>query len=305
MIKTIRIGTRKSTLALWQANYIKKKIEKHFPEIQLSIKQITTQGDIDQTSSLTDVGGQGIFTKSVEKELLEDKIDIAVHSLKDLPTEMPLPLTVSAVPERGSIYDIFIGSKGIDFTNLPKGATIASGSIRRRTQLLALRPDLNFVDLRGNIETRLRKLEQNRYDGIIMAEAALIRLDLKEIVYYRFTSEQMLPAVGQGAIGVQTRKSDFHLEPVLKKINDPNTYLCVSAERSFLHRLGSGCQFPVAATATIVKNEIILNGLVASRDGKKILKDISRGVAANAQQIGIALAEKLLVQGADNILTGE
>ena len=305
MIKRIRIGTRSSTLALWQANFIKKKIERHFPAIQLSLKHINTQGDIDQASSLTEVGGQGIFTKSIEKALIENKIDLAVHSLKDLPTEMSLSLAVSAVPERGSIYDVFIGFKESDFTKLSPGATIACGSIRRRAQLLALRPDLNFVDLRGNIETRLRKLKQNQYDGIIMAEAALIRLDLKETPFYRFTSEQMLPAVSQGAIGVQTRIRDLHLEPVLKKLNDPDTYLCVSAERAFLHRLGSGCQFPVAANAIIVENELFLSGLVASNDGKKILKGTSSGVDMNAQQIGITLAEKLIVQGADNLLKGE
>ena len=305
MIKRIRIGTRGSTLALWQANYIKKKIERHYPEIQLSLKHIKTKGDIDQASSLTKAGGQGIFSKSLEIELMENKIDIAVHSLKDLPTEMPLPLVVSAVPERGSIYDVFIGSHDADFSKLPQGATIACGSIRRRAQLFVLRPDLKFIDLRGNIETRLRKLAQDQVDGIIMAEAALIRLNLLDIRYYRFNLEEMLPAVSQGALGVQTRKSDLHLEPVLKKLNDPVTYLCVTAERSFLHRLDSGCQFPVAANAKIVNNELFLSGLVAREDGKTVLKDMSSGVDTNARQIGIDLAENLISQGAEKLLKGK
>jgi len=305
MIKRIRIGSRNSTLALWQANFVKNKIERHFPEIQLTLKHIQTRGDTDQVSSLTQVGGQGIFTKSIEKALDANKIDLAVHSLKDLPTEMPDLLAVTAVPERGSVNDVFIGSNEPDFTKIPLGATIACGSIRRRAQLLAIRPDINLVDLRGNIETRLRKLKQNGYDGIIMAEAALTRLNLKGIHYYRFSSEEMLPAVSQGAIGVQSRTTDSQLEPVLKKVNDPNTYLCVSAERAFLHRLDSGCQFPVAASAKILEKKIYINGLVASKDGKTILKDTLSGVASNAQQIGIALAEKLIAKGANKLLKGE
>ena len=305
MIKRIRIGTRKSNLALWQANFVKKKIESQFPEIQLTLKHIQTQGDIDQVSSLTKVGGQGIFTKTLEMALIENKIDLAVHSLKDLSTELPGSLVVAAVPERGSIFDVFIGSKESDFTKLPFGGTIACGSIRRRAQLLAIRPDIKFVDLRGNIETRLNKLKQDGYDGIIMAEAALTRLNLKDIRYYRFSSAEMLPAVSQGAIGVQTKKTDSQLEPVLKKLNDPVTYFCVSAERAFLHRLDSGCQFPVAASAKIVEKNLILSGLVASNNGQTILKDTLSDDVANAQQIGIALAEKLITQGALELLKGD
>ena len=305
MIKSINIGTRRSALAQWQANYIKKKIEEHFPEIQLSITTIKTQGDRDQTSSLTNFGGQGVFTKSIELALMEHKIDLAVHSLKDLPTEMPVSLVVSAVPERESVYDVFVGLDDADFNKLSHNSTIACGSIRRRAQLLALRPDLNIVDLRGNIETRLKKLKQNQYDGIIMAEAALIRLGLRENRYTCFTFEQMLPAVGQGAIGIQTRRDDHDLEPILQKLNDPDTYLCVSAERSFLRRLGGGCQFPVAANARINQKELLLTGLVANKNGKKIIRDTVTGIRTDAQQIGITLAEKLIVQGADNLLKKE
>lgn len=305
MIKSISIGTRRSALAQWQANYIKKKIEKDFPEIQLSVTTIKTQGDQDQTSTLTNFGGRGIFTKSIELALIEHKIDIAVHSLKDLPTEMPLPLVVSAVPKRGSVYDVFVGLKDSDFNKLALNATIACGSIRRRAQLLALRPDMNIVDLRGNIETRLKKLEKNQYDGIIMAEAALIRLGLLEDGYYRFSLKQMLPAVGQGAIGVQTRRDDDRLEPVLKKLNDPETYWCITAERSFLNRLGGGCQFPVAANARINQKELLLTGLVANKNGKEIIADSVSGLKTDAHQIGIKLAEKLIIKGAENLLKKE
>jgi hydroxymethylbilane synthase len=266
------------------------------------LKHIQTQGDHDQTLSLTKVGGQGIFTKSIEKYLIENKIDIAVHSLKDLPTDMSDRLALSAVPERGPISDVFIGFKQSDFYKLPQGAIIASGSIRRRAQLLALRPDLNLVDLRGNIETRLRKLKENQYDGIVMAEAALTRLKLNDVDYYRFTSDEVLPAVSQGAIGIQTRISDQHLDPVLEILNDYDTYSSVTAERAFLHKLNSGCQFPVAANAKIVGNNLILSGLVISMDGQTILKDTSSGVDANASKIGTALAEKLIAQGARALL---
>ena len=302
MIKRIRIGTRNSNLALWQADFVKKKIERYFPSIHLVIKHIQTQGDVDQISSLTKVGGQGIFTKTIEKFLLYNKIDLAVHSLKDLPPDMPDRLVLGAVPERGSVFDVFIGYKQSDFYKLPQGAVIASGSIRRRAQLLAIRPDLNFVDLRGNIETRLKKLEQNRFDGIVMAEAALVRLNLKNVNYYRFTFAEMLPAVSQGAIGIQTRIEDQYLSAVLQKLNDLKTYLCVTAERAFLHRLDSGCRFPIAANAEIVENNLQLTGLVTSTDGQTVLKDSFSGADTDARQIGIALAEKLIARGARSLL---
>jgi hydroxymethylbilane synthase len=305
MIKRIRIGTRASHLALWQANSVKRKIEKHFSSIHVTLKHIHTRGDDDQVSSLTKIGGQGIFTKAIEQALIENKIDLAVHSVKDLPTVMPDSLFLGAVPERGPVSDTFIGYKHSDFYKLPRGATIASGSIRRRAQLLSLRPDLNLVDLRGNIETRLRKLEQSRYDGIIMAEAALTRLNLNDIDYYRFTSAEMLPAVGQGAIGIQLRKSDQYLEAILDKLNDLDTFLCILAERAFLHKLDSGCQFPIAANAEIVENKIILSGLVASMDGDTTLKDTFTGDNTNAQEIGISLAEKLIARGARELLKRE
>jgi len=302
MIKRIRIGTRNSNLALWQADFVKKKIERYFPSIHLVLKHIQTQGDDDQISSLIKVGGQGIFTKTIERSLLDNKIDLAVHSLKDLPGGMPDRLVLGAVPERGSAFDVFIGYKQSDFYKLPQGAVIASGSIRRRAQLLAIRPDLNFVDLRGNIETRLKKLEQNRFDGIVMAEAALIRLNLKNVNFYRFTLAEMLPAVSQGAIGIQTRIGDQYLSPVLQKLNDLKTYLCVTAERAFLHKLDSGCRFPIAANAEIFENNLHLTGLVTSTDGQTVLKDSLSGNDTDARQIGIALAEKLIARGARSLL---
>jgi len=302
MTKRIRIGTRSSTLALWQTNLIKKMILQSFPDIQVSLIQIKTEGDRDQVSSLTKVGGQGIFTKAIERSLIENKIDLAVHSLKDLPTQMPDSLALSAIPERGVIYDVFIGSTETNFLKVKQGATIASGSIRRRAQLKALRPDLNFVDLRGNIETRLKKLQQNQYDGIIMAEVAISRLGLDHVKYYRFSIDEMLPAVGQGAIGVQSRIQDHYLEPVLNSLNNPDTYACVNAERSFLRRLDSGCQFPVAATAVIKDNDLRLHGLVANKSGKQVLRESLSGKVDSSEVIGKQLADKLINLGALDLM---
>jgi len=302
MIKKIRIGTRGSKLALWQANSIKLQIESSFPAIQVLINIVKTQGDADQKTSLTKIGGQGIFTNALEHALIDEDIDLAVHSLKDLPSKLPDSLRLGAVSERGVVNDILIGREISDFYNLPEHANIASGSMRRRAQLLALRSDIQFADLRGNIETRLQKLHEYRYDGIIMAEVALTRLDIQNIKYYRFSLEEILPAVGQGAIGIQSREQDEYLQPILDNINHVNTYLCVSAERAFLNRLDSGCQFPVAASASIKDGNLHLEGLVASIDGQTTIKDSLYEDATESEQIGKKLAEKLINRGALDLL---
>ena len=304
MIKKIRIGTRGSKLALWQANYVKSEIEKQFDSIEVTIKVIKTHGDYDQKSSLTKIGGQGLFTKAIEKSLIDKEIDLAVHSLKDLPSSMPDSLLLGAVPKRGIVNDIFIGREKITFDELPLGATIATGSIRRRAQILSLRPDIKFANLRGNIETRLIKLEQYGYDGIIMAEVALIRLNMKNIQFHRFSIDEMLPAVGQGAIGIQARKEDDFLQPILDKINDKISFQCIAAERAFLHKLDSGCQFPVAAYAEIKSSKLNLSGLVAKMDGSRILRESMTSDVEQAKDTGIFLAEKLINRGAQKLLHG-
>jgi hydroxymethylbilane synthase len=298
----IRIGTRGSKLALWQANFVKGEIENHFPSIQVTCDVIQTHGDRDQVSSLTKIGGMGLFTKAIEQALIDNKIDLAVHSLKDLPSDMADILRLGAVPVRGEVADAFIGLEDSDFYRLPWGATIMSGSIRRRAQILSIRPDIRFTDLRGNIETRLSKLRQYRFDGIIMAEAALVRLSLNDINYYRFSLDEMLPAVGQGAIGIQVRIQDRHLQPILDKLNDLDSSWCVSAERAFLKRLDSGCQFPVAAFAEIKKDKLSLRGLAVSMDGQTTLKDTLSGSATEAEHIGSSLAEKLIERGATQLI---
>jgi hydroxymethylbilane synthase len=305
MIKKIRIGTRGSKLALWQANHVKRQIAVYFSSVKGVINIIHTQGDRDQTSSLTQIGGQGIFTRAIEQALIDNKVDMAIHSLKDLPSSMSDELCLGAVLVRGKVNDVFIGREVHDFFELPTGATVASGSIRRRSQLGYLRPDIQFCDLRGNIETRLKKLEQSRFDGIIMAEVALERLDIKNVEFHRFSLDEVLPAVGQGAIGIQVRCGDDYLLPVLKRLNDFNSYHCVSAERAFLNRLDSGCQFPVAAYAEITNDSVNLRGLVASKDGQTVLKDSIIGSCSEAKKIGTLLAEKMIEKGAIKLLQEE
>lgn len=298
----VRIGSRGSQLALWQANYIKIKLRKQYPETEFPIVIIKTEGDRDQSSSLSKIGGQGVFTKAIEDALLEDRIDIAVHSLKDLPSDMTDGLELAAVPERATVADVLITENGSPLSQLKKHARIATGSIRRRSQLLYLRSDLEITDLRGNIDTRLQKIKTQNLDGIIMAEAALVRLELDEVAYYPFKTDEMLPAVGQGAVGVQIRKADRNTAELVQSINDENTYRAVRAERAFLHRLDSGCQFPVGGYARIASGKLQITGFVGSIDGKTIIKETMEGNPPAAENIGRALAEKMIDRGARDIL---
>jgi len=304
-INEIRLGTRGSALALWQTNLVKTSIQKHYDSVNVKIIEIQTKGDRDQSSSLTQVGGQGIFTKSIENALLENTIDFAVHSLKDLPTTLSDSTKLGAVLKRGLANDAFIGSKINDFTKLPYNAIIASGSIRRRAQILNIRPDIKFADLRGNIETRIMKLFENGYDGLMMAEAAIKRLNYDQVhIYHRFPTDEIIPAVGQAAIGIQVRTADEYFNPVLEKINDVNTFICVSAERDFLKTLDSGCTFPVGAYAKIRRKDIKLTGVVLSMDGReKILESILLPVTESTG-IGFTLANNLIKRGALKLLKG-
>ena len=217
-MKTIRIGTRGSQLALWQANYVEEMLQKHNPGISLQRIIIKTEGDSDQKTSLSVIGGQGVFTKAIEEALLENQIDVAVHSLKDLPSKMAPGLMLGAVPERGPVEDVLVMSDGRSFMELPMGAKIATGSIRRKSQLLNKRADLEITDLRGNINTRLRKLKEEDIDAIIMARAALVRLELNEVRYYTFDVDEMIPAVGQGAVGIQLREDDDEVHKLVGTI---------------------------------------------------------------------------------------
>ena len=301
MVK-VRIGTRGSRLALWQADYIEKLLNQMNQEITLERIIIKTEGDRDQSSSLTQIGGQGVFTKAIEDALLDNRIDLAVHSLKDLPSNMTPGLCLAAVPERGPVEDVLVTKEGININDLNKDASVATGSIRRRSQLLNLRPDLQISDLRGNIETRLNKLYQKGLDGIIMARAAIFRLGLDQVKFYTFSTDEMVPGVGQGAVGVQTRADDSTINEIVKGISHQDTFNAVSAERAFLDELDSGCQFPVGAYAQVLGDRLKITGFVGSEDGREIYRENSKGPVSAADEIGRELAQLFIKQGAQELL---
>jgi hydroxymethylbilane synthase len=301
-MKTIRIGTRGSQLALWQANYIKDAIEKHHPNIEVELQIIKTEGDRDQRSSLTRIGGQGVFTKALEDALIAAQVDVAVHSLKDLPSQMTDGLVLGAVPERGPVEDVLVSIDGRHLDDYPERARIATGSIRRKSQLLHLRPDVQITDLRGNIDTRLRKLHSQGLDGIFMARAAIWRLQLKDVQYHTFDPQHMIPAVSQGAIGIQIRADDKTAREVVMPLNHPDTLAAVTAERAYLHTLDSGCQFPVGGFAEVHQDRLIMHGFVGSEDGRTVIRETLEDQAEAPAVLGRKLAEVLISRGALKIL---
>jgi len=301
-MQTFRIGTRGSQLALWQANFVQKSLENIFPDYVFEKVIIKTEGDQDQYSSLKTIGGQGVFTKAIEMSLLREEIDIAVHSLKDLPSEMTEGLVLGAVPGRGPVEDVLITRAGYAFQELPKHAKIATGSIRRQAQILGKRPDLHISDLRGNIHTRLNKLQEQDLEGIIMARAAILRLDVTKIRYYTFGIDEMIPAVGQGAVGIQIRTKDETVAGLVGTLNHPETWKAVIAERSLLHTLDSGCQFPVGAYGRITGKSLEITGFVGSEDGSNMLIERLRADANEAEEAGKNLADKLIKRGALKLL---
>jgi len=287
-------------------NYVEQYIDQldaHFPEIEFEIVIIKTTGDRDQKSSLTKIGGRGVFTKTIEEALSAGSIDMAVHSLKDLPSQQPDDLCLAAVPKRGAVEDVLVSENGVDLNALPMNAEVATGSIRRRSQLLAIRPDLQIRDLRGNIHTRLQKLKTENWDAIVMARAAIERLQLDTVRYAVLSVDQMVPAVSQGAIGVQSRAQDADLLAMLKKLNHQPTFQAILAERAVLRRLDSGCQFPVGALAHVDEHEqLSIHAFVADSLGQKIIKKMKKGLAVNAEKIGQDLADELIADGALDLL---
>jgi hydroxymethylbilane synthase len=301
-MKKIRIGTRGSRLALWQASFIEAELKREHPDIPLERIIIKTEGDRDQTSSLTIIGGQGVFTKALETALREDQIDIAVHSLKDLPTKMHPELSLGAVPLRGPVEDVLVTANGYSLSDFPAGSTVATGSIRRRSQLMSLRPDLLFKDLRGNIETRLKKLLNSNLDAILMARAALVRLELDQIPYYTLKIDEMIPGVGQGAIGIQIRGADTDISSLVQPLNHLPSYQAVIAERAFLRELDSDCQFPVGCYATVQDGQVVITGYVGSPDGKSVFRDQIADDNNESAALGRELAGRLVKLGADKLL---
>lgn len=302
MKQTFRIGTRGSQLARWQADFVQGSLEKIFPDHRFEQVIIKTEGDQDQHSSLKQIGGQGVFTKAIEWALLREEIDIAVHSLKDLPSGMEEGLVLGAVPKRGPVEDVLVSRQGIPLSEMPVNAKIATGSIRRQSQILEKRPDINISDLRGNIQTRLKKLDDHNLNAVVMARAALVRLKIEDIRYHTFSIDEMIPAVGQGAIGIQIRKNDQRTASVVAALNHAETWMAVTAERALLHTLDSGCQFPVGAHGKVGGGMIEISGFVGLEDGTKVLKEKLQAEAEKAEESGRILGEILIGRGALELL---
>ena len=297
------IASRGSALALWQANYIKSQLEKLDPSLKASIKVIKTKGDKITDVPLAQVGGKGLFVKEIEEAILDGRADLAVHSMKDVPMELPEGLIIGCMPKREAATDCFLSRKYASFENLPKGARLGTSSLRRKAQLLYHRPDLEIVNLRGNVDTRLNKLREDEYDAIVLATAGLFRLELSERFTIPFDTDIILPAAGQGAIGVECLEDNYDLLVLFSHLEDRATRVCVDAERAFLSRLNGSCQVPIAAYARMLDEENIeLNGLVADIDGDLILRDQKIGDASRSEDIGVSLADQLLAAGAASIL---
>ncbi len=298
----INIGTRGSPLALWQANWIKSQLEKLHERLKVNLIKIKTSGDIIQDVPLAKVGGKGLFTKEIEESMLRYETDIAVHSMKDVPVQFPPALILSVVTQREDPRDVLVSRKGLKLDGLPKGAKVGTGSFRRTTQLLHYRPDLEMVPMRGNLETRLRKLESEGLDAIILAAAGLIRLGLADRITEYIEPEIMLPGGGQGAVGIESRKEDIGVMQRIFPLDHEESHTALEAERGFLTRLEGGCQVPIGVYATIEGDSLYLRGLVGSLDGKQIIKAEKRGSTKDPERIGMELAGEILEMGADKIL---
>ncbi len=298
----IRIGTRGSQLALYQANWVKERLTEAHPRLQVTLVKIKTTGDKIQDAPLAKIGGKGLFVKEIEEALIQKRIDLAVHSIKDVPAEFPEGLHLAAITQREDPRDVFISKNGALLKDLRQGARIGTSSLRRQAQLLHLRGDLKMVPLRGNLDTRMRKLKTADMDGVVLALAGVKRLNFEKSITEILSSEISLPAIGQGALGIEMRVGDPEAESYIRFLNDPESSVAVSAERAFLKRLGGGCQVPVAALGRLDGDRLHLDGLVAKTDGKRIIRRQMEGPAKEAQAIGTRLAEILLEEGAGEIL---
>ena len=306
-MKTIKLGTRGSQLALWQANWVKSEIEKRTPGLEVEIVKIKTTGDKILDVPLAKVGGKGLFVKEIEEALLDKRIDLAVHSMKDVPTDFPKGLHLAAITEREDPRDALIISqkskvKSQKFKDLHQGAIVGTSSLRRSSQILNIRPDLKISQLRGNLNTRLKKLDEGQFDAIILAAAGVKRLGWADRITEYLPPDVSLPAIGQGALGIETRIDDQEINKLVLFFDHPATSIAVRAERALLKRLEGGCQVPIAAHGEVKGNNLNLIGLVASTDGKKVIKDSVSGTTDKAEALGIELAEKLLKMGAWDIL---
>ncbi len=298
----IRIGTRGSKLAIVQSMWVKRQIESMWDNISVELVRIKTKGDKILDSPLSKLGGKGLFVKEIENALLQEEVDIAVHSMKDLPFELPEGLEISVYPKRENPQDAFISHSFKRIEELPEKARIGTSSLRRMVQLKRLNSNIQVVSIRGNVDTRLKKMDTQRLDGIILAVSGLIRLGLYDKITQIIPDNIMLPAIGQGALGIEIRKDDMKVKRILDFLNHKETELCVRAERSFLRELGGGCQIPVAANAKLKGNILEIKGMISDLSSDRFLFKIMRGDITDPEGVGRRLADDLLKKGADNIL---
>lgn len=298
----LTIGTRQSLLALWQSNHIAALLRKEYPKCEVVLKKIVTKGDRILDVPLAQIGGKGLFTKEIEEDLLDGTIDLAVHSLKDMPTVLPEGLCLTAITERANVGDAFVSNKYGSFEDLPLGAVVGTSSLRRKAQLLAKRPDLEIRDLRGNVDTRLRKLDEGLYDAIILAAAGLERLGHGDRISSLIPADVCLPAVGQGALAIEARTEDKEVRDMLSFLNDLNTKQATDAERAFLGLLEGGCQVPIGVHADVEGENIRIEAIIAALDGSTILRDTINGKADDAVSLGQQLGKKMLAAGGQEIL---
>ena len=299
--KQLRIGTRASQLALWQANWVKSELEKKYPGMEVTLTKIKTIGDKILDVPLAQVGGKGLFVKEIEEAMLRDEIDIAVHSMKDVPTDFPDGLGLYCITEREDPRDAVI-SRNVKFADLPQGARIGTSALRRQAQLLKVRPDLQMCIIRGNVETRIRKLDEDKLDAVILAAAGLKRLGFTEKVAEYLDVELSIPAIGQGALGIECRLDNSEIKETIAFFNHPRTSAAVRAERALLKRCEGGCQVPIAAHGTVDGDQLRLVGFIAAVDGSTSVRGEVSGGITDAELLGIRLAERLLDQGGRQIL---
>jgi hydroxymethylbilane synthase len=301
MTHTLRIATRESRLALWQAEHVATRLRAAHPQLNVELVPMTTTGDQVLDRTLAQVGGKGLFVKELEHALLAKRADIAVHSMKDVPSALPDGLMLTAMLERADARDAFVSTRYARFDDLPTGAHVGTASLRRQCQLLALRPDLRISPVRGNVETRLRKLDDGYYDAIVLASAGLTRLGLAARIREHLDAVRSMPSAGQGVVGIECRSDDVHTQSLCAALNDTTSWVCVTAERAFAARLEGSCQAPIAAYATLA-GQLQLVGLVASPDGTQVIREHGSADVQHATQLGQQLADRALSRGAAQLL---
>ncbi|MFQ1012578.1 hydroxymethylbilane synthase [Gilliamella apicola] len=299
----IRIATRKSPLALWQANFVKQNLLLAHKDLKVELIPMVTQGDIILDSPLSKIGGKGLFVKQLEQAILNNEADIAVHSIKDIPAQFPEGLMLATICQRDEVRDAFVANKYTSLNDLPEGAIVGTSSLRRQCQLRSHFPHLIIKDLRGNVGTRLNKLDEEQYDAIILASVGLKRLSLEHRITQYIDTDLILPAVGQGAIGIESRTDDKQILDIISVLDDKKSRACIQAERAMNNALQGGCQVPIAGYCSLNNDQLMLQGLVGRVDGSKIIKQQITGCINEAESLGEELAQQLLNQGADLILT--